>query len=367
MKTNFKTERMFERVADFLEAHVKKNLKPGDRLPGIKVLSKELGVSEWTLRSAQALLAQSGVLDVRHGSGVFMATPTERASRIGIYCAYDILNPRTSSFHQQVPYHLREWLKEKGLASEIYVGDAKPNEEATPGADLRFCRDVEANRLNGMVLLNVNPTREWLEWEKKVGIPSIGLTKNYKLTSNSETLIKIGLKTLLRAGCQKIALMSWGMNGRSAEPFKKALEAVGLEYHPEWVTGDLHPALNGAGWEEFRELWSARSEKPDGILIDDDLLFSEACHAIQEMGISVPDELRIVARSNAGSRNHSPVPVTLVESNPREHAEIIGQQLMARLQGEPAEPVTTELTYTIREEPGHPAAKPERKPRKARA
>jgi DNA-binding FadR family transcriptional regulator len=44
-------------------------LAPGDRLPPERVLSKQLGVSRLTLRSALATLSAAGLIAVRHGSG----------------------------------------------------------------------------------------------------------------------------------------------------------------------------------------------------------------------------------------------------------------------------------------------------------
>ncbi|WP_219419606.1 FadR/GntR family transcriptional regulator [Pseudonocardia nigra] len=45
----------------------------GDRLPNEVDLAKELGVGRSTVREAVRLLARDGVLDVRHGSGTFVA------------------------------------------------------------------------------------------------------------------------------------------------------------------------------------------------------------------------------------------------------------------------------------------------------
>ncbi len=48
-------------------------LKPGDRLPAERTLAEELGVGRPTLREALRALQLLGVLDIRHGGGVFVA------------------------------------------------------------------------------------------------------------------------------------------------------------------------------------------------------------------------------------------------------------------------------------------------------
>lgn len=49
------------------------DLKPGDRLPAERTLADELGVGRPTLREALKALKVLGVLDIRHGGGVFVA------------------------------------------------------------------------------------------------------------------------------------------------------------------------------------------------------------------------------------------------------------------------------------------------------
>jgi DNA-binding FadR family transcriptional regulator len=51
------------------DAIVSGELAPGDRLPPERVLSKQLGISRLTLRSALATLSAAGLIAVRHGSG----------------------------------------------------------------------------------------------------------------------------------------------------------------------------------------------------------------------------------------------------------------------------------------------------------
>ncbi|HEX7063113.1 MAG TPA: GntR family transcriptional regulator [Woeseiaceae bacterium] len=48
-------------------------LKPGDRLPGERELADKLGVGRPTLREALRALKLLGILDIRHGGGVFVS------------------------------------------------------------------------------------------------------------------------------------------------------------------------------------------------------------------------------------------------------------------------------------------------------
>lgn len=53
------------------------SLKPGDPLPPIRLVSKELGVSMITVRSAWEALERDGFLVTRTGSGCFVAPISE--------------------------------------------------------------------------------------------------------------------------------------------------------------------------------------------------------------------------------------------------------------------------------------------------
>lgn len=53
----------------------KKRLKPGDRLPAERELAQILHVSRTSVREAFKSLQAQGVVDIRHGQGVFVAEP----------------------------------------------------------------------------------------------------------------------------------------------------------------------------------------------------------------------------------------------------------------------------------------------------
>lgn len=69
-----KREALPEQIVRQLAGLVKRGeLKPGDRLPAERVLAERLGVGRPTLREALRALQLIGVLDIRHGGGVFVS------------------------------------------------------------------------------------------------------------------------------------------------------------------------------------------------------------------------------------------------------------------------------------------------------
>jgi len=56
-------------------------IKPGDRLPSIRELSKQLGINPTTVTRIYSELAASGVVVLRQGQGAFVAESSSRLQR----------------------------------------------------------------------------------------------------------------------------------------------------------------------------------------------------------------------------------------------------------------------------------------------
>ncbi|MCL4746040.1 MAG: FadR family transcriptional regulator [Burkholderiaceae bacterium] len=73
-------KRVFEEIAQFLQgAIVSGRLKPGDRLKPERDLAAQLNVSRGSLREALKALEIIGVVEIRHGLGVYVCLPDASA------------------------------------------------------------------------------------------------------------------------------------------------------------------------------------------------------------------------------------------------------------------------------------------------
>lgn len=68
------SEKIISQISDAL---VRGELKPGDRLPPERELAEQFGVSRTVIRDAVKTLAGRGILHVKHGAGIFVATSEE--------------------------------------------------------------------------------------------------------------------------------------------------------------------------------------------------------------------------------------------------------------------------------------------------
>lgn len=89
------------RVVDHVQALIERGeLRPGDKLPPERDLSRELKISRASLRSGIGSLAAMGVIDVRHGVGNFVASgpPAIGLSSLRLL----------SALHGFMPWHMFE-------------------------------------------------------------------------------------------------------------------------------------------------------------------------------------------------------------------------------------------------------------------
>lgn len=303
---------------------------PGTRLPSVRKLARLLDVSIPTVRAAQTILSRRGEVEIRHGSGVYVPADEPR-KRIGIVSELDLLAPRISAYFTLTASKLKTNLREQGFRPELYVGDSQPGDHRQKPTCERFVEDVHAGRLAGLVMLDAPETSTWATFMEKLTIPAVGALTPFPLGPTPSRLVETGVQELQEQGCRRIAMLTWA---QAPANLYKAVAVRGLETRREWVRSDLHPQHAGAGWEEFREIWTAHPEKPDGLLIGDDLLMQDAAEAILELGIQVPRKLRVITHSNRGSNLRIPLPVTRIVQDPDDCARRFVNMLMRLMAGE---------------------------------
>ena len=340
-----KSRWLAERIAKEIRERHLKQTRPGGRLLPVRELARELGVCVRTVLAAQRILAERGELEIRHGSGAYL--PEQSGPRwAGVFTAFNILQPHASIFQARVAWELSRQLEEYGIPTEFYIGRSTLREDDPPSSCGRLMADAQGGRLEGLAILSCPATIEWRRTIESLRIPCVGSNTPYRVEMGYADMLRRAVRHLSGQGCRRIAMLAWERDGLR-EPLRRALRECGLEYRPEWVRHDLHPMLSGAGWEEFREIWTASREKPDGLVAADDVLFDEAARAIQELGIRVPDHLRVVAHANKGADRRYPFPVTEALVDPQRYAQALSEMLIRRMRGEPVAPRTITLPFEI--------------------
>ena len=115
------TEYLGQRILEMIQAD---GLKPGDRLPALAVLAQRFSVANPTVREALRRLEATGVVDIRHGSGVYVRDGTERSL---------MLNPHQSRLNERKILEL--------LQARSFI------EPQLAGLTARWCTDQQVDEL----------------------------------------------------------------------------------------------------------------------------------------------------------------------------------------------------------------------------
>ena len=93
-RTNGRAQGVTERVVDELKSYIESNgLEPGAKLPPERVFIEQLNVSRSSLREALRILSTIGMVDVRHGDGMYVASTSETSPPIPL--RYSMLRSST--------------------------------------------------------------------------------------------------------------------------------------------------------------------------------------------------------------------------------------------------------------------------------
>lgn len=336
---------LYRQVADLLRKEIGAGMSAGDRLESEEKLGKRLQVSVITIREALWILAGEGLVDRQHGRGTFICEPPKPLERhIGVLIERDISHPRLSQFFLSVTQQVRTLLEERGHRVQIYIGRLSPGEVSETLTCHGFLEDLKAEKLAGVVAVYALPHDSWTEPLEKRKIPLVGIGIRHRnmIDTDYDSMVEDGIRHLVENGRKKIACLGWnrdradpGGEADGGEPYERALlrafEKWGIEGNVKWLRNDLHPSQAGAGWEEFREIWFASEEKPDGLFIMDEYLFRDAIPAILDLGIRVPEDLMVVTQVNKGSQIVCPFPVVALEVDPGQTAFQLAEMLHALL------------------------------------
>lgn len=333
--------RLHDQIAKILRNHMVTKLKAGDRLEPVHALAKRLRVSVNTLRSALMILTKEGLIESRQGSGTYV-TQRQPRWRIGILSELDLFDDRISHHWRATAGALQSQLETMGAEPQLYMGHVVgggpvSSEPTCP----RFWADAAAGRLDGAVILDVPSTQAWRQRVAECPVPAVGAMTEHLVEIDSAGIVTAAARRLAARGCQRLGLMAW----QAVQPFHRAVSAAGLTTTDAWIRCDLDPAVRGAGWDEFREIWTATGDKPDGLVILDDMLYADAQLAILELGVRVPQDLQLAVLTNRGGRAAPRLAVTAYEIDPHEKAAMLAELLWQRLRGEPVAPVTRLLSF----------------------
>ncbi len=265
----------------------------------------------------------------------------------------------------------------EGFFPEFLAGVESELSARSIALTLQLATDVESevkvyrrwwaeHRVDGVLLLDLREDDPRIEALADLGLPAVvvgGPLEDGRLGSvwHDERAAVVELVRYLGAlGHERVARVA-GVEGfvhsaMRSEAFEEAARDLGLSARV--VPTDYSPE---SGARATRELLTD-PEPPTAIAFDSDVLAVAGAGAAQQMGISVPDELSIVAWDDSLLCQVVHPPITTLTRDIAEFGVLGTRQLLALIDGHPADDLEApRAVLTPRASTGRPAARQSRR------
>ncbi len=334
---------LHRQVAKAIRKQIALSHKPGDKFASQNVLARQFGISPTTVREAVSALVQEGILERRHGSGTFVAEPRGELV-VGVLIELDISCPNTSYYWLRLTQQLRRFFEAHGLASRLYcgmtqAGSPPPLLPTSP----EFAADLKRGRLAGLAIIGSMILPPWVELLRQNHVPTVGQHRSlfHAVPNVWPRLIRAATERLIELGRRDIAFIGWqGASDKippgssmQYEEFSAVLRRHNLPERPERAAIMTPPSRPTTGWDAMRTIWTARRQRPDAVLVADDMLYAGASMAIESLGLRVPRQLTVATHWTAGSPIAIRTPVVGLVMDVDDHARRIGQSLLDVMAG----------------------------------
>lgn len=272
----------------------------GDRFPSQNELAEMFQTSTVTSREAVATLVQEGLLERRFGSGTYV-TGRKPERFVAVLSELDLAHPATSPSFLVTMQAARRYLTEIGVKSRVYIGHSDPFGEVAPKAlsSWDFLHDLEAGRVLGVISVATQPQLVCTALAG-LSIPFIdGVSMDGVPFWDAGEVVRLGVKELADKGCRRVACIGVGSEpNASLSRFRQWTGKYGVVTRPEWTVVVPFAHEHGDGVAAFQQLWQSQADKPDGLLVLDDVLYRDMAPALLVNHIRVPQDLVVASLAN---------------------------------------------------------------------
>jgi DNA-binding LacI/PurR family transcriptional regulator len=332
----------------------------GRAIPPLRVLQELYPASRMTVLRAMHLLEELGYVRVMHGRGTFVRRRLP-GRRVGILCGDDIFSVPPPPFAAAVCQGLRNIFERGGYEPRLYVVEGYDSpDECYPNTALE--RDVRRSLLTGLALIATEPLPGVLIDAGERGLPLVDLGGNVDHVAHLDLdladFLATAVRWLVQHGRSRIALLH--SHDDMPGQFRAHCRAFGIPHRPEWVlcgsakcgspVGDAISEIHveAQGFVRTRQLWQAAADKPDALIVADDIMAKGAAQAMLALGLDIPRELLLLAAGNTAVPLFYPVPLARYEFDTQEIVRQAAHLLVEQIDGR-TPPRPTPVRGRIRE------------------
>lgn len=352
-----------ERIRQALaEAIASGEYQPGQRLPSETELVKTFGVSRPTVNRALRELQLTGLIERRAGSGSYVRADTcVRGYTFGLLIPElgrtEIFEPicRGMAEAQYGGHHVLLW------------GSSLSNETNIEEQASQACRQLVAKKVSGVFFapLELTPQKDTINRTiaqalDKAGIPVVLLDRDLVPYPERSRYDLVGIDNrragyvitshLLRCGCRRIIFLGRAGSAPTVDAriagYHEAIAGMGMNLEAHVCRIDPQDQL------KIKEILS--HFRPDGFVCANDFTAANLLKTLSHLGVSVPDEIRMVGIDDVKYASLLSVPLTTIHQPCADIGAAAIATMLERLRNpkSPARDVLLNFRLVVRESCG---------------
>jgi len=357
----------------FLRAEiVSGSIAPGTRLPPTRELAQRWRVNNNTISRALAPLAAEGLVVRSRKRGTFVRAATDKAL-VGVIVGVD-LTEESAHFYRAMLNAFRAELEDRDSLCRGFDGlfpKGKTNEALNPQAHRHLMDDLRHHRFTGFIEFTIGD-EDIPGWPRPSTTPRVCFDSSRADTDANFDVagfIRESIAFLARRGRRRICFLRavgdtpppYGFRTRQQQ-LDCAMDAVReLGLPPlrfadaeviQDVQGPMYEQRVFAKAEATIRDWARlpAAERPDALLVSDDIAMRAVALALIKAGVRVPDDVVVVSQASEGIALHYGLPVVRYEFSPRAMARALTDLLWKRIRGEPDPKLPILIGGRLREE-----------------
>ena len=326
----------------------------GDKLPPVRELAEDFGVSTETVRGAMRELETLQLIETRPRQGGFIKAYSSPPQLISGVQHSQVAFVRTATDISISPADVEgadEWGVRLTLGVDRRLTDADfsvtlvsaaPDEPQIVEALLNKLTRIGPG-LAGVVVLFHEPLRPLVEELRRRGLPCVtigsessGFSQNHVAAANLAAGRLVG-RCFLRLGHRRLLYVSTALSQRHSalDKFTGLMQGYVLEGSPPPTLEHAQSRdwSEAAGYDAVRAALQ-RDYRPEGIFTEGDFLAGGAIEACLEAGLSVPGDVDVVGSGEIAISRRLRPPLTTIQQPAEQLGLAAGEMILRLVAGE---------------------------------
>lgn len=346
-----------DQVSIFLrQAILRRELLPGERLPTLRELAALWGTNYFTVQRATGSLVAEGLLVKRKRLGIFVAEKLEKLNHVCIYLSNRQHQYDEYAFYNALQEELNNQLLGQGIQATI-LRDTRPMAEHTEPPSL-LLEGIQSGAIQGVIaaLMHVPD----FKWVRSLAIPVayIGGDDPVSVSHDNYNMLANAIDHLFECGREKVAIISHytRLDPKTKQPaypegyqlIQDAFKRHGYKLNKKWTRGGSgrYKQMVKFGYDQMKALWKL-PQRPDGLVVVPDEVARGVIMAALELGIKVPEELRVVSHRNVETQYFCPLPMDYLNISIKDTAAALIRQLQIQVDGGVPQKITLDAKLDV--------------------